>query len=308
MKLHNEAAGWFKLDVLDAEGNKKRSTGWFKNLITDAGLDYMADNSNWLQYCQVGTGSATPSSLDTALSSRIAGTTTQTANINGAQSAAPYYTWRRRTMRFADGAAAGNISEVGMGWALTGSLFSRALVVDSGGSPTSITVGAGETLDVTYEIRFYPKLTDDTGTVVLTGGIGGTYDYVMRAAVVTFNRESDGWAIGVWGSFMDYGSAGYCYARAGDIEAITSEPSGANFPASSGSWAAYETGSLERKFTLTWGPSEGNIPGGIRSFAVKMGIGRFQFRVGLDGTDAKIPKTADDELSLTFVHSWGRRA
>ena len=195
-----------------------------------------------------------------------------------------------------------------MGWAASGSLFSRALILDSEGDPTTITVAADEILDVTYEFRFYPRLTDVTGSVTLTGNIGGTYDYVMRAASVTVSSDGSGWFIGVLGSSMGYaGNLTSQLAMHGEIGPITSTPIGSNSSRSSITVAPYSAGSLEREFTAVWGPNDGNLSGGIRSFLLKMGIGRFQFRLGLQGTDEAIPKTDQDELSLKFVHSWGRR-
>lgn len=308
MRIHEDVEGWYKFEAVRPDGTKRLLADWFPNLITDAGLERMAGNGDWMRYCQVGSGNTAPNVLDTALANRIAGSDTQQASINGAQAEEPYFCWRRTTIRFAEGVAAGNLSEVGMGWASSGSLFSRALILDSEGDPTTITVAADEILDVTYEFRFYPRLTDVTGSVTLTGNIGGTYDYVMRAASVTSSNGSTGWYIGASGESMAraYALPGTAVYN-GDIGLITGRPSGTNTYASSITASPYSAGSLEREFTAAWGPNDGNLSGGIRSFTVKMGIGTFQFRVGLQGTDAAIPKTSDDELSLKFVHSWGRR-
>ena len=110
MKLHNQVKGRYRLTVIGSDGVIKNQTKWFDNLITDGGLEYMADNSDWIKFCQVGSGSATPNALDTGLTNWIAGSDTQQATSQGAQSSEPYYVWRRRTIRFADGVAAGNIS------------------------------------------------------------------------------------------------------------------------------------------------------------------------------------------------------
>lgn len=305
MRVHEEVEGWYKIEAIKPDGSRRVLADWFPNLITDAGLEYMADASNWLQYCQVGSGSSAPNVLDTALAARIASSITRQSDTSGAQATEPYYCWLRRTIRFGEGVAAGNLSEVGMGWEAAGSLFSRALILDSQGDPTAISVAADEMLDVTYEFRFYPRLTDVIGEITLGGNIGGTYDYVMRAAKVTQANSSSGWLVSVSGRSM--GSSVTPIAYSGDIAAITSGPSGASSPADSVTGLAYEANSRERKFTAVWGPNRGNATGGLRSFLVNMGIGTFQFRVGLQGTDAPIPKTDQDELSLTFMHSWGRR-
>ena len=54
------------------------------------------------------------------------------------------------------------------------------LILDSGGSPTTITVLSDEYLTVIYSYRIYGILADSTGSVTFTGDLGGTYDYKIR--------------------------------------------------------------------------------------------------------------------------------
>ena len=107
-------------------------------------------------------------------------------------STSPYYISHIVEYHFAIGAAAGNLSELGVGWASSGTtLFSRALILDSGGTPTTITVLSDEYLYVTYEHRFYPSETDATGSIVFTGNIGGTYTYTLRPAQIDSTSIAD---------------------------------------------------------------------------------------------------------------------
>lgn len=182
MHLHNICSGRFTIST-----DKRGVIAEFDNIITNGGLDRMAQNGDWMTWCQVGSGSSTPSALNTALDARIGAVNTLQATTSGSQAVEPYYTFRTRTYRFAPGLATGNISEVGVGWASAGGLFSRALILDGGGQPTTITVLADETLDVTYQFRFYPKTTDGTGTVTITGNSGATYTYIARAGNVASN-------------------------------------------------------------------------------------------------------------------------
>ena len=294
-RTHGEVAGYFTLST-----DKRGVIAEFPNLITNGGLDRMGAFADWLSWCQVGSGTTAPNVNDSALASRIAGTNTVFTSANGAQSSPPYYAWRRNTYRFAQGVATGNIGEVGVGWATTGSLFSRARVLDSGGDPTTISVQADETLDVTYEFRYYPKTTDDTGTVTLTGNIGGVYDWVMRASNVTTE-----WQITQGGT--NQGFVGGATFRTGEIGAVTQSPAGTASALLAVTPASYSNGSYERAFTVTAGLAVANLSGGIRSLYLRVGIGTFQFRFGLQGTDATIPKTADDVLSIIVKHSWARR-
>lgn len=307
MKFHSELAGLFKLEAvkLDADGNeisRRTVADWFPNLITNGGLERMGDNAGWLSYCQVGTSSTTPAVTDSALGAWLAGTSTQQAASSVQQSGSPYYGSRFKTFRFAEGVAAGNLTEVGVGWANSGSLFSHALILDGGGNSITVTILSNETLDVTYEFRYYPKETDSTGTgLVFTGNIGGTYDWIMRPAyVATAAAWSTYWSNGP--SMGNTSNSAYpYYAYNGDIGALTAGPSGtpgAFTPAA----VAYVASSLERKFTLTFSLTQSNLSGGIRSIRQCMGFGVYQFQFA-----PAIPKTAVDTLVLTVSHSWSRK-
>ena len=293
MQHETQCAGWFKLEAIRPDGTRRVLADWFPNLILDGGLDRMGENSNYLSWCQVGSGSTAPVATQTALINRIAGTNTLQAQVYGAQATAPYYGWYRRTYRFAKGVAAGNLSEVGVGWDTSGSLFSRALILDGGGSPTTITVLSDEVLDVTYELRRYPGTVDLTGTVVL-GGV--THNWVSRAAAVT---NSQFWA-GTGAMVLEYAAA-----FNGDIGPVTaSTPSGTSGTLSITA-LAYSSGSYTRAATVSAGLNDYNLSGGIRSiwtYAYYSGIGSYQIQF-----DPAIPKDNTKVLSLTIQHSWARR-
>lgn len=293
MQHETQCAGWFKIEAIRPDGTRRVLADWFPNLILDGGLDRMGANANYLSWCQVGSGSTAPVAAQTALVNRIAGTNTVQASSTGAQASAPYYGWARRTYRFAQGVAAGNLSEVGVGWATSGSLFSRALILDGGGSPTTITVLSDEVLDVTYELRRYPGTVDLTGTVVLDGV---THNWVSRAAGVT--------TAGVWtGTGAMVLDAAQSFS--GNIGAVTAlNPSG-----TSGSLTAtalaYSAGSYTRAATVSAGLGDSNLSGGIRSIIVwsnVVGTSRYQIQF-----DPAIPKDNTKVLSLTIQHSWARR-
>ena len=307
INFKSEAEGFYTLSLgtLDAAGNEVdcyEPVPTFPNLITNGGLERMGDNFDWLSRTYVGSGSAAPDFDDSAMNNFVAVTTTFQTFTEGAQSSAPYFTWVRITRRFAAGAAAGNLSEVGMGW--SAALFSRALIVDAEGNPTTITVGADQFLDVTYEFRFYPKTTDDTGSFTLTGSVGGTYDYIFRAATVTSSSIVSGWSVSGSGISMGQTAAfsSERVFRDGVISGVTGSPSGASSGASQ-AVLAYESGSFQRKFTISVGLDGSNFAAGVRSAYLRMGIGMFQIQF-----DPAIPKTNERTLSLEFSHSWGRRA
>lgn len=252
----------------------------------------MGENADYASWCQVGSGSTAPVATQSALVNRIAGTNTVQDATTGAQSSAPYYGWARRTYRFAQGVAAGNLSEVGVGWATSGSLFSRALILDGGGSPTTITVLSDEVLDVTYELRRYPGTVDLTGTVVL-GGV--THNWVSRALAVTSPLR--------WAAFSNQRLT-QATAYSGDIGAVTASAPAGTASSLSITALAYGAGSLVRSVEVTASLDQGNLAGGVRSVGVtsSSGAGGYQIRF-----DPAIPKDNTKVLTLTIRHSWARR-
>lgn len=172
----------FKLIV--HKGNPEqpsKETSLFHNLVLDAGLDRLSVGSAINRVC-VGSGNSAPVVTQTALDAFIASTTTtQGSDISGTQVAtSPYYYWVRRTYRFGEGIAAGNLSELGIGWSNT-NLFNRALIKDANSNPTTITVLADEFLDVVVELRLYPKMSftnsfnllDKLGNIISTHTVTG---------------------------------------------------------------------------------------------------------------------------------------
>lgn len=168
----------YKLVVRKAETDEiVRETPEFHNLVLTAGLDRMAIGT-WIDRCCVGTGNSPPLASHVALDSFLASTTAVAAgaaDTGGIQvTTTPFYWYGRRTWRFAVGVAAGNISEVMLGWG-NSNAHNKALVKDAAGNPTTITVLADEYLDVISEVRVYPKestssinLVDKVGNIIST--------------------------------------------------------------------------------------------------------------------------------------------
>jgi hypothetical protein len=261
-------------------------------------------------WCQVGSGTTTPIATNTSLVNKIGATNVYTSITNSVNGASPYYRSTIKVFRFSPGQATGNISEVGVGWLGTDALFSRALVLDSYGAPTTITVLSDEYLDVTYEHRFYPHETDVTGSITFTGNIGGTYNYTLRPARIEIYVGQQGTSYGEKPVSMNNCGASGQYVdiinRAYDdsIGIITSTPSG-NY--------TDITSAMIRNNTYTAGTytitqnvgiplTVGNLAGGgIKSLLFAWGNLHYQIEF-----DNKIPKTNQDVLSLTFSHTWAR--
>lgn len=151
VKMGVEQAGRFKLMI---SGGKRGTIEypWQKNLILDAGITrLLGTNGSVLQYISVGSGSTAPTVGQTQLVSKIAHTGRSQSFTHGYNGDGGYG-WTKLSVQFDKGAAAGNISELGVGWDGT-NLWSRALVLDAEENPTTITVLSDEFLTVIYELR-----------------------------------------------------------------------------------------------------------------------------------------------------------
>lgn len=301
IKVKSSIEGYFNLVVRDSKTLEvKRETGFFKNIITDYGLNRLG-TSGVLNGCAVGSGNATPLASDVALQSQVARTTTVFANSTTNSSTAPYYSSYIRTYRFAEGTAAGNLSEVGINAnnASPFQLWSRALILDGSGSPTTITVFPNEVLDVVYECRIYAMENDVTGGPITLLGVA--YNWTMRAIRATADMA---------GILLNGTSAaGTASAYNGDLAAVTaSAPSGATSGNSgTGTILAYANNSYKRQVTYTWSISQGNSSTGIKSVLLPSTSSTSSpyFQVGLDKI---FPKTTTNTFSIVFEYSWARRS
>lgn len=317
--------GWYKMEALkvDADGrviekSRRVVADWFPNLITNQGLDRLGGNnaSNVFIACQVGSGNAAPNVNDTGLVARIAGTASSPSSggtVIGAASTPPYYGWVRNVYRFAAGTATGNLSEVGVGWGTTGStLYSRALVLDTSGNPTTVTILSDEVLDVTYEHRLYPPTGDTTNVVNISGT---NYTFTTRAALVTTaawwsmsgsssSAPSGGAVLGLSSSFGPSAVVAYN----GSIGAITSSPGGSSaIFGNSPVLAAYSPGNYYRDGTVSTGTSGAVLGGGISAILARFGNNDASGGVFQYGVSPAIPKLNTQTLTLTFRQSWARK-
>lgn len=234
---------------------------------------------------------------DSALQSLVASTTTQQALTSGNSGTPSFYAFRQKTYRFAQGAAAGNLSEVGIGWAASGNLFSRAHILDGGGNPTTITVLPTEFLDVTYELRLFPSLTDTSHSTVISGV---THTGTIRSA-----------SVGSWDSVPSSGvsntSSIFYTAFNGAIGANTAGPTGTSSGVTAVTIAAYVNGSYSRDFIIDFGLNDGNLAGGISAMRIGAATISSTLHSGQISFSPAIAKDATKTLSVTFRKSWARR-
>lgn len=292
-------AGRYTLEAVKADGTR-RHLAEFDNLILTAGLNRIGTGALFT-YAMVGTSSTAPNAGQVALGAQVANTNNLTVNAYTTEIAGGYGKVRS-TWRFAQGAAAGNLTEVGCGWSTT-ACFSRALILDGGGSPTTVTVLADEFLDVTYEFRMYWPSADATGTITINAV---NYDYVLRPANV-----------GDWGSSNHIGglkSNGFSwngtdqvwyYAAGATIGDNTTGPVGAAIGTRDNSLSltkniAYVDSSYQQAVRLSAPLTTPTAPIGAIRVYTNLGIYKMTF-------SPAIPKTAEDLFTLDFLFTWARR-
>lgn len=293
-----QLAGYFKFEAVNVDtGERRLLSDWQPNLITNAGLDLIGSLAGGVvRRVFVGSGQTPASVTDTALVSLVATASSTTSNVSGASSSAPYYGFLRTTWRFSAGQAQGNLSEVGVG-GTSGALFSRSLIKDSGGNPTTITVLSNEYLDVTYELRLYAPTTDLVGQLTLGTEV---HDVTVRAANVT---STSFWYIGLGLSSASSTAPNVQtqYAYSGPIGAVTASPTGYS-SAGVPSDVVYAAGSQYREVDLDWSLTSGNFGTGIRSILFCSNVGTYQAEF-----DPPIMKDNTKTFRATVRFAWARR-
>jgi len=281
-------------------------SGEFNNLILNNGYDILMGTENVcpFMYCRVGTDNTAEAATQSALVSQLA-FKQRTAVANTINTTA-HYLQVLNTYTFPVGSVVGTLAELGVGSASTGNtLFSRVLVKDGGGTPTTISVLADEQLIVYYTFRLYQPTTDlDTSTV-------GSYDVILRSANInTISTSYTGWSFGTAAttavandSFKNaFTTTSWYRYYENDIEVVTSQPSETGVTTGMESFTTNYVGGGVLDITFTCPTGSGNYVTGLRSVLFKAGPGTFQCQF-----NPKIPKTATDRVIFTFRFTFSRR-
>jgi hypothetical protein len=302
IEINTKVSGRFKVGVIRPDGKYEDRADWFNNLIVDDGLDLLMSGTAGAAtaHCGAGAGSTPPANGQTGLVSSL-GSRSETGTVATSTSggAPAWFQSLTRVYTFAVGAVVGNVAELGVfNLATGGKMFSRALIKDGGGNPTTISVLADEQLVVTYELRKYPPTADVTGTVSITvDGTATDYNYTLRAANVDETA-----AQAYWQSQNGFARDPlYAYAfETQALGAITAAPSGTSAGATTSTLAAYTNGNFYRDTTNAWSTGAGNFASGIGS-VVFSGPGASVILCGYQvNFTPRLPKTNTKTLSLTF--------
>lgn len=303
-------AGEVRCVITRADGSVKADTGFQKNLILNQGLDFFGGDKgyNINEYCAIGSGNSSPAVTQTKLDAYItqaAGTDTTYDYSYVDKGDGLYRLWEQKKYRFT-GLDNVNISEVGLVSTGTTStnyyLTTRALIKDSLGAPTSISVKTGETLDIYYKIHKVIDTRDKAFVVNVLDGDGGSvpYNIIFRSASVgsTFSN----------GVTTAMSTIGYPIVTESDLSSITTSASGGTGGLSS-ELSTYIPSSYKRTLTLKMGLNESNK--GIRTISSYTGQPSFTFlpfqmRFGRVSDDAPLTKTNKETLTIPLEFSWGR--
>ena len=294
-------SGRYTLEVLRAGEVTQRES--FDNLITDWGLNRLGATSGYgtsfTGCCVVGSGNTPAMVSDLGLVNKLNTSASDSPSatyvyLGAGQNHGSKYT---KVYTFPLGAVVGNVAEVGVADTNTSNLFSRALVVDSEGLPTVVTVLAEEMLRVTYELTVYPPLGDATGTFTLAGV---TYNYTLRAAYVIDPRY---WVPESAHNFS-FGGPNF-YAHGAALASITGSINNVAGAVGTLSPSVYTSGTLLRTYGISASISQGNLAGGIGGFAI---FGSYHTGAGAWQAvwSPSIPKDGTNTLGISFQIQWGR--
>lgn len=296
--------GIFTLQVY-RDGKLRQTVGPFDNLVLNQGLDILcggiptgALNASVMTYVDVGTGTNTPTITDTTLQAPLGNYQADTSFSEATYVAGPpaYHTVTG-VYTYPLGALVGNISEIGVGGGVPSGgaptrpfyLFSRALIVDGGGSPTVISLTSADQLVVTYEVRRYLDLTTNTGSIVISG-----VTYATQTQIYSVNTNITSPAYIVSANIRYFGS--YTTQTLVAPTSTSISGSGSSRTSSNFIFDPYSLGSFFRTCYATISPS--GWTSSIGSISLTL-WGSWQIAM-----TPVIPKTADNALTLHFSFSF----
>lgn len=192
MQIKQEAgvSGEFSVRVLRADGTVKLELPTQPNLVTDNGLRLLSfnkrttthgnedTNNDIFSSLAIGTGSGTPANTDTALFNMLKfadETTTYASVVEQPTVSRPHFVKTSQTKRFIfKNINNKNITELGLAhWNWSSSsdpdyvLYTHALLKNSLGTPTAVTVLGGEVLEITYTFNVYYDIRQQSGSFKL---------------------------------------------------------------------------------------------------------------------------------------------
>lgn len=290
-----------------------KDTGFFDNLITNTGMNRIgtvttntvSSISAFRDLCGrfvVGSGSAEPQFTDTALQNPVAFASSDVSLVS--ESSNYERGWYEITVRhqFGQGQAAGNLSEIGIQrTSASGPLWSRALILDGQGNPTTITVLPDDFLTCYYTLRIMIPKEDVVFNIDVDYSEDGIVPTVVTGRPLNANSSS---TTSGWGLQTVITAVGYVLLEfyTGGLAAPTaSTPLGSHIETASGfSVVPYVTDSFERYVTRTFGLDDFNSQE-LRTAVINALMGCWQIEF-----DPPLQKNNTQTMQVTFGYSWAR--
>lgn len=301
-------AGRFKLALVGANG-ARRVVAEFNNRIVDSGLQALLYLPiSWMSQpmlvnCVVGSSPEEVTDDQTSLGFTLARQPLKRVSPRTGLGGSPYRTSQPFRCQFPVGTATGIVTEVGIEYIkydfetaeYLDVLFCRALILDSDGEPSSITVAEDEFLEVQYVLDTYIDVEDKVFTMSLPGG---EHECVVRPCRIDSQLNSLH-----QGASLEKIASVY-HPPNGALGGVTAEPEG--YPGILGRdhSVSYEPSAsiVSRDITFELGRGVGNDPNGLA--AIKTGwVGYCAYQISFD---PPIPKTVDSIFRLTLTLSVGR--
>lgn len=301
IELPIECAGQFRAVISKDKDCKVicHDTGFFKNLVLNNGLNLLCANGisvgGTFGAIAVGSGTTEPAVGQTALSNIVASRSLSAAAspLSVSSNYDLGYIQASFAVQFNQGAAAGNLSEFGVGQTAT-SLFSRALIVDAAGDPTTITVLSDEYLTVYYIFRINIPKSDIIQQISATiDGVPTPIEVTIRPLAANAVASSSQIYAGVTSSTNNG-------LRNGDLVLPTATLS-PTIASTSIVDEAYVSGTFRRTGLMTFGTAVG--VGTNNMIVTGFGPLRWQIRF-----NPSITKTNQQVLSFRFGYQMGRPA
>lgn len=301
----------YKLYVYKGDGSLIRESAWSPNMVLDLGIAGLLGSPTYSTYnirpvCGTGTAPVTPE--DVNLDTFLAGGSNPAFSFNTTRSTSPSpyvkHSWR---WRYSQGAVVGNVSEVGIAFSsgtptISSSLFSRAIVVDTGGDPTTITVLSDEYLEIQYDLYLNAISSSGSFSQDIDGvSVATTYSIKPSAFLAS---GSLGWnncvQTGV-APLIPNASSGTDFVTFSDgaTGTIDAGITGNKYRISTATAGSVAVGNGYRDVTYMAGPGDANA--NLTAMQFNSGLFSFQMEVS-----PAVPKTSEHTYELTIRYQISR--
>ncbi|THF88459.1 hypothetical protein E7T09_04440 [Deinococcus sp. KSM4-11] len=322
VELHGRLAGRIEWQLLNQDGSVAQS-GHQPNMIVDRGMNIFGTNANhlntgsgshfgdWRNYLCVGTGSTAPAVTQSALVAEVMRGSADAgiSPTNTVAVAAGVATGSFTQTRILNISASYNLTEFGLSDVSTagGLLCIRELFRDGGGNPISLSVQAGQQLQLTHTLDI---------TLTYGSGVASQFDLTgvgtLQGSATWFSGSGATNIIDMFTRGFNPGQTTIWHGRPLD-GANTGAPDvvGGSFSGTSDTISStpttYVAGSFERIRTVVWDTGVANYAhyGWMFGYVYSFPYSGYKFVLS---NPATMTKTSANRLTLNMKTTWGRAA